>query len=60
MANNNKQLQAAQAFVAQNPNCCLLDLNQFGLDLDVLADLRGDCEPVDCGDGFCPHAADSK
>ena len=39
MANNsNKQLQAAQAFVAQNPNCCLLDLNQFDLDLDALGD----------------------
>ena len=61
MANNsNKQLQAAQAFVAQNPNCCLLDLNQFDLDLDALADLRGDCEPIGCGDGFCPYAADSE
>lgn len=56
MANTNERLQAAQAYVAQNPNCCLLDLNQFELELDDLAELRGDCEPIECGDGFCPYA----
>lgn len=42
-----------------NPNCCILDLSeQFPdfADSDLFAELRGDCEPIDCGDGFCPYS----
>ena len=59
MANYKQRLQAAQAFVVQNPGCCLLDLNVYELELDDLADLRGDCEPIDCGDGCCPYAGEA-
>ena len=68
--NHNKQPQAAQvaqAFVAQNPNCCLLELtahlDTFGFDgygVNAASDLRGDCEPIGCGDGNCPYASNDE
>lgn len=67
MATNPKRLQAAQAYVAQNPHCCLLDLEAhleahglgceapFGL--DEASDLRGNCTyECDDSDDGCPYA----
>ena len=39
MATNPQQLKAAQAYVAQHPHCCALDLLQYELELDDLAAL---------------------
>ena len=68
--NNTTQSHAtrtAQTFVTRNPNCCLLELTTHldtlgfdGYGVNAASDLRGDCEPIGCGDGFCPYAADSE